>query len=109
MKIDGIIWLRDIVDKLAFKHHVEQHEVEETLNNEPKVRFIEKGERKGEDVYMARNRSKRLPKFESLSDLVKFFDPKDMGEYWDQMPEVDVDISIKRRKHLVAIYVGAVR
>ncbi len=29
MKIGGIIWLRNIVDKLAFKHHVETHEVEE--------------------------------------------------------------------------------
>jgi hypothetical protein len=52
---------------------------------------------------MGRNRSKRLPKFESLSDLIKFFDAHDMGDYWDQMPEVDLDISIRRRKHLVAI------
>lgn len=53
MKIGGIIWLRDIVDKLAFKHHVEAHEVEEVLNDRPKIRFVEKGERKGEDVYIA--------------------------------------------------------
>lgn len=26
-----------------------------------------------------------------------------MGEYWDQMPEADFDIRIKRRKHLVVI------
>ncbi len=53
MRIDGVIWLRNIVDKLAVKHHVEPYEVEETLNNKPKIRFVEKGERKGEDVYMA--------------------------------------------------------
>jgi len=53
MRIEGIIWLRNIVDKLATKHHVETHEVEQTLNNRPKIRFMEKGERKGEDVYMA--------------------------------------------------------
>ena len=53
MKIGGIIWLRDIVDKLAFKHHVEAYEVEEMLNNRPKIRFVEKGQRKGEDVYLA--------------------------------------------------------
>ena len=53
MKIDGVIWLRDIVDKLARKHGVDQYEVEEALNNRPKVRFVEKGERKGEDVYLA--------------------------------------------------------
>ena len=48
-----MIWLRDIVDKLAFKHHVETDEVEEVLNGKPKFRFVEKGERKGEDVYLA--------------------------------------------------------
>jgi len=53
MKIDGVIWLRDIVDKLAQKHQVDPEEVEEVLGNQPKIRFVEKGERKGEDVYMA--------------------------------------------------------
>ena len=53
MKIAGVIWLRNIVDKLAIKHHVDLNEVEEVLNNKPKIRFIEKGERKGENVYMA--------------------------------------------------------
>ena len=53
MRIGGIIWLRYVVDKLAFKHHVEPHEVEELLVNRPKIRFVEKGERKGEDVYLA--------------------------------------------------------
>ena len=57
MKIDGIIWLRDIADKLEFKHNVTMEEVEETLNNRPKFRFVEKGERKGEDVYMALGRT----------------------------------------------------
>ena len=53
MKIEGIIWLNHIVDKLAFKHQVEIYEVEEVLSGKPKFRFIEKGERKGENVYMA--------------------------------------------------------
>lgn len=53
MTIEGIIWLRDIVDKLAFKHRVEAREVEEVLENRPKIRFVEKGKRKGEDVYLA--------------------------------------------------------
>jgi uncharacterized DUF497 family protein len=53
MKIEGLIWLRDIVDKLAWKHQVDPEEVEEALKNQPKIRFVEKGERKGEDVYMA--------------------------------------------------------
>jgi len=53
MKIEGIIWLRDVVDKLAFKHHVETYEVEEVLNGKPQFRFVEKGKREGEDVYLA--------------------------------------------------------
>ena len=53
MKIKGIIWLNQIVDKLTFKHQVETYEVEELLKGNPKFRFVEKGERKGEDVYIA--------------------------------------------------------
>ena len=53
MRIEGIIWLRDVVDKLVSKHQVETYEVEEILENNPKIRFVEKGERAGEDVYLA--------------------------------------------------------
>ena len=53
MRIEGIIWLRDVVDKLISKHHVETYEVEEVLNGKPKIRFVEKGDREGEDVYLA--------------------------------------------------------
>jgi len=53
MNIEGIIWLRSVVDKLAFKHHVETYEVEEVFSGKPKFRFVEKGERESEDVYMA--------------------------------------------------------
>jgi len=57
MKIKGIIWMRHIVDKLAFKHHVTTEEVEEMLRNNPRFLFVEKGERKGENVYMALGRA----------------------------------------------------
>jgi uncharacterized DUF497 family protein len=53
MRIEGIIWLEAIVEKLAVKHHVEPEEVEEVLLNRPKFRFVESGDRAGEDVYMA--------------------------------------------------------
>lgn len=53
MNIEGIVWLNQIVDKLAFKHQVETYEVEEILEGKPKFRFVEKGERKNENVYMA--------------------------------------------------------
>jgi uncharacterized DUF497 family protein len=57
MRIGGIIWLSNVVDKLAVKHRVDTGEVEETLSNRPKFRFVEKGERRGEDVYMALGRT----------------------------------------------------
>ncbi len=57
MKIEGIIWLRDIVDKLWYKHHVDLEEVEEVLSAKPKYRFVEKGARKGENVYLALGRT----------------------------------------------------
>jgi uncharacterized DUF497 family protein len=57
MRIRGIVWLREIVDKLAVKHRVELHEVEEVLANATQFRFVEKGERRGEDVYIALGQS----------------------------------------------------
>ena len=53
MLIESVVWLSNVVDKLAVKHHVESREVEEVLDNSPKIRFMEKGIRKGEDVYLA--------------------------------------------------------
>jgi len=53
MRIEEIIWLDVIVDKLAVKHGVETEEVEEVLSNNPRFRFVESGTRIGEDVYMA--------------------------------------------------------
>lgn len=53
MKITGILWLEDIVEKLIRKHKVEKEEVKETLQNHPLFRFVEKGHLKGENVYAA--------------------------------------------------------
>ncbi len=53
MRIEGIIWLRAVIDKLAFKHRVEAFEVEELFAGKPKFRFVEKGEREGKNVYLA--------------------------------------------------------
>ncbi len=53
MRIEGVTWLDEIVSKLATKHSVETYEVEEVLAGHPKFRFVQKGEREGEDVYMA--------------------------------------------------------
>ena len=51
MKIQGIIWLREVVDKLSLKHGVETCEVEEVLDGKPKVRFVESGNQR-EKMYI---------------------------------------------------------
>jgi uncharacterized DUF497 family protein len=51
MKITGIIWLEDVVDKLERKHAVKQEEVKQVFGDSPRFRFIEKGHRRGENVY----------------------------------------------------------
>jgi len=53
LRIEEIIWLEDIVEKLEGKHSVRQSEVIEVLENKPKFRFVEKGHHKGENVYAA--------------------------------------------------------
>jgi uncharacterized DUF497 family protein len=57
MNINEIIWLDAIIEKLASKHNVDADEVEEVFNNRPQFRFVEKGIRTGEDVYMASGQS----------------------------------------------------
>lgn len=57
MKIRGLIWLDEIIDKLDRKHNVSQNEVREILTNRPSFRFVEKGHRSGENVYAALGRT----------------------------------------------------
>lgn len=57
MKITGIIWLENIVEKLIWKHNVQEQEIIEVLNNKPFFRFVEKGHRQGENVYSAMGQS----------------------------------------------------
>ena len=53
MKLSGIIWLEEIVEKIERKHHVTQHEIREILRSSSHFRFVEKGHRRGENVYSA--------------------------------------------------------
>ena len=57
MHIKGLLWLDEIVDKLHYKHSVSQIEVQETFNNKPHIRFVEKGHRPGKNVYFAQGRT----------------------------------------------------
>jgi uncharacterized DUF497 family protein len=53
MNVTGIIWLKEIVDKLANKHHITQDEVEQVFINNPQYRFLEQGEIENEHAYSA--------------------------------------------------------
>ena len=53
MKVTGIIWLRDVVDKLSWKHNVTTDEAEEIFDGSPRYRFIESGDVEGENLYVA--------------------------------------------------------
>ncbi len=53
-----IAWV-DILraDKLERKHQVYAYEVEEVLLNEPRINFLEKGNIRGQDMYLALGRT----------------------------------------------------
>jgi uncharacterized DUF497 family protein len=57
LRIKGLIWLEDIVEKILTKHRVFQSEIREVLENRPKFRFVEKGHRTDENVYSASGRT----------------------------------------------------
>jgi len=57
MKINGIIWLRSVIDKLLRKHQVETDEVEEVFSSRPRYRHLERGDVEGEDLYAAFGRT----------------------------------------------------
>ncbi len=57
MKIRGIIWLDEVVRKLVAKHGVRQDEVREVLNRSRHFWFVERGHRRGENVYAALGRT----------------------------------------------------
>ena len=41
--------------------------------------------------------------FQSLPELVEYFDSHDMGEHWDRMPKAHFEVDIKRRHCLLSI------
>jgi uncharacterized DUF497 family protein len=57
MRIIDIIWLPDVIDKLAWKHEVTPEEVDEVLFGKPYFRKVQKGRITGEDVYSALGRT----------------------------------------------------
>lgn len=57
MKITGLIWLKEIVQKLIWKHSVENYEVHEMFASSPRFHFVENGHRKGENIYAAQGQT----------------------------------------------------
>jgi len=74
MEVAGIIWLRNVVDKLAWKHATTTDEVEEVFNHAPRYRFIERGDVESEDLYAA------LGQTEAGRYLIVYFVYKTSGE-----------------------------
>jgi len=44
-----------------------------------------------------------LPRFNSLDELIEFFETHDMGEYEEQLPEVHFEVDLKKRIWLFAL------
>jgi len=53
MKIVGLIWLEEIIEKLEAKHGVAPEEVEQVLSRQARIKRMKKGHYRGEDVYRA--------------------------------------------------------
>jgi uncharacterized protein len=55
--VSEILWLEEIVEKLARKHQVEPHEVEQVLASARRVRRLERGHVQDEDLYTSLGRT----------------------------------------------------
>ncbi len=52
---------------------------------------------------MAESKEKNLPEFDSLDELVNFFDENDFGDFDQRLKEVHFDVDLKSKKHLIGI------
>ena len=89
MNISGVIWLEEIVEKIARKHHVTQDEVREVLTTSRHFRFVEKGHRPGENVYAA------FSQIDSGRYLIVFFVRKKTGQ---ALPISARDMTVSERR-----------
>ena len=53
MNITGFIWIEEFEDKIFRKHGVTCEGAEQVFFNRPNFRFMERGNKPGEDVYAA--------------------------------------------------------
>ncbi len=52
---------------------------------------------------MTESKKKNFPEFDSLDELVNFFDKNDLGDFEDRLKEIHFDVDLKTKKHLVGI------
>ena len=69
MKLSGIIWLEEIVEKIERNHHVGQDEVREILKSASHFSFVEKGHRRGENVYSVLRKKSQQALIVSARDM----------------------------------------
>jgi uncharacterized DUF497 family protein len=53
VRISSFIWLESVVEKIEQKHGVSSEEAESVFTFAPTFRFVEKGHRTGENLYVA--------------------------------------------------------
>lgn len=44
-----------------------------------------------------------MPEFDSLNDLVNFFDENNFGDFEERLKEDQFDVDLKSKKHLIGI------
>jgi len=57
MRLGRVRWPTGVAEKIVSKHGVEPYEVEQVLSSRPHLRYAERGEVPGEDVYAAYGRT----------------------------------------------------
>jgi uncharacterized DUF497 family protein len=57
VKIIDLLLRDHVIDKLIWKHNISELEVRQVFNNQPNIRFIEKGKIQGEHLYVASGRT----------------------------------------------------
>lgn len=73
MEIIEIIWMAQFAEKIEQKHRVSVLEVEQVFANRPRIKRLERGDVRGEDLYLA------LGKTDSGRYLAVFFIYKKRG------------------------------
>jgi hypothetical protein len=103
MRIEAVIWMPDVVDKLARKHGVSVEEVEQVSSMaRSSVQKLKEG--KARPRAKGKNQIDPLPEtFTSYQELATFWDTHSTADYEEYFKEVTCDVDLKRRVFTVPI------